>query len=170
MKRCASSTSRSGDRPTMLDQQLPGPLGTVGEVLGLLLHVVLAGLVTLHVLIRKRDVAAAIAWIGLAWLSPIVGSALYFLFGVNRVQRRAYRAGRRHSMGWVDDPATFLNPRHDHFAPLERAVGVLTGRPPRLGTQVTMLRNGDESYPPMLAAIASAKVSIAFSRDRKSVV
>ncbi len=112
---------------------------------------------------RKRDVAAAIAWIGLAWLSPIVGSALYVVFGVNRVQRRAYRAGRRRSTSWVDDPATFLNPRHDHFAPLERAIGVLTGRPPRLGNAVAVLRNGDEAYPRMLEAIAAAKVTIAFS-------
>ena len=147
----------------MIVETILSPLGAVGAVLGPLLHVVLAGAVTLHVLERKRDVAAAFAWIGVAWLSPIVGSALYFLFGVNRVQRRAYRAGRRHSMGWVDDPATFLNPRHDHFAPLERAIGVLTGRPPRLGNRVTMLRNGDDTYPPMLEAIAAAKVSIAFS-------
>ena len=128
-----------------------------------LIHIALAGAVTVHVLGRKRDVAAAIAWIGLAWLTPIIGSALYMLFGVNRVQRRAFRAGRRYSSGWVDDPATFLNPRHDHFAPLERAIGVLTGRPPRLGNTVTMLRNGDEAYPPMLQAIAEAHVSIAFS-------
>ena len=128
-----------------------------------LLHIVLAGAVTLHVLERKRDVAAAVAWIGVAWLSPIIGSALYILFGVNRVQRRAFRAGRRRSMSWVDDPATFLISRHDHFAPLERAIGVLTGRPPRLGNKVTMLHNGDEAYPPMLEAIAAAKISIAFA-------
>lgn len=147
----------------MIDQELLSHLEAIGAVLGPALHVVLAGAVTLHVLERKRDVAAAFAWIGVAWLSPIIGSALYFLFGVNRVQRRAYRAGRRYSMGWVDDPATFLNPRHDHFAPLERAIGVLTGRPPRLGNTITMLRNGDEAYPPMLAAIADARISIAFS-------
>ena len=147
----------------MIEEIILSPLGATGAILGPLLHVLLAGAVTLHVLERKRDVAAAFAWIGVAWLSPIVGSALYFLFGVNRVQRRAYRAGRRHSMGWVDDPATFLNPRHDHFAPLERAIGVLTGRPPRIGNKVTMLRNGDEAYPPMLEAIAAAKVTIAFS-------
>jgi cardiolipin synthase A/B len=147
----------------VIDQELLSHLEAIGAVLWPLLHVVLAGAVTLHVLERKRDVAAAVAWIGVAWLSPIIGSALYLLFGVNRVQRRAYRAGRRRSMSWVDDPATFLNPRHDHFAPLERAIGVLTGRPPRLGNNVTMLRNGDEAYPPMLEAIATAKVSIAFS-------
>jgi cardiolipin synthase A/B len=147
----------------MIDQELSAHLEFARGILGLLIHVALAGAVTLHVLERKRDVAAAIAWIGLAWLSPVIGSALYLLFGINRVQRRAYRAGRRHSAGWVDDPATFLNPRHDHFAPLERAIGVLTGRPPRLGNSVAMLRNGDEAYPPMLEAIAAARVSIAFS-------
>jgi cardiolipin synthase len=138
-------------------------LSHLGAVLGPLLHIALAGGVTLHVLERKRDVAASIAWIGLAWLSPIIGSALYFLFGVNRVQRRAFRAGRRHGTGWVDDPATFLNPRHDQFAQLDRAIGVLTGRPSRLGNRVTMLNNGDEAYPPMLDAIASARRSIALS-------
>lgn len=147
----------------MIEDIILSPLGATGAILAPLLHIALAGAVTLHVLERKRDVAAAVAWIGVAWLSPIIGSALYFLFGVNRVQRRAYRAGRRHSMGWVDDPATFLISRHDHFAPLERAIGVLTGRPPRLGNRVAMLRNGDEAYPPMLEAIAAAKVSIAFS-------
>jgi cardiolipin synthase len=144
-------------------QELLAHLDYAGGILGPLIHVVLAGAVTVHVLERKRDVAAATAWIGLAWLTPIVGGALYLVFGVNRVQRRAYRAGRRHRIGWEDDPATFLNPRHDHFAPLERAIGVLTGRPPRLGNAVALLRNGDEAYPRMLEAIAAAKVSIAFS-------
>ncbi len=145
------------------DQDLLARLEAVGAVLWPLFHIVLAGAVTLHVLARKRDVAASIAWIGLAWLSPIIGSALYFLFGVNRVQRRAFRAGRRRGLYRVEDPATFLNPRHDHFAPLERTIGVLTGRPSRLGNTVTMLRNGDEAYPLMLEAIASAEVSVALS-------
>jgi cardiolipin synthase len=147
----------------MIEQALLTYLGLAGGFLGPIIHIILAGLVTLHVLEHKRDVAAAIAWIGLAWLSPLVGSALYAVFGVNRVQRRAFRVGRRLRAGWVDDPATFLNPRHDHFAPLERAIGILTGRPPRLGNVVAMLRNGDEAYPLMLEAIASARVSIAFS-------
>jgi cardiolipin synthase len=147
----------------VIDQDILAHLEAIGAVLGPLLHVVLAGAVTLHVLERKRDVAASIAWISLAWLSPIIGSAFYLLFGVNRVQRRAFRAGRRRVREWAADPSTFLNPRHDHFAPLERAIGVLTGRPPRLGNAVAMLRNGDEAYPPMLEAIAAAKASIAFS-------
>ena len=58
----------------MMNQVVPDRFQFAVEILGLVLHVVLAGAVTLHVLMRKRDVAAAIAWIGLAWLSPIVVS------------------------------------------------------------------------------------------------
>jgi cardiolipin synthase len=147
----------------MIDQVVPDRFQSAVEILGLVLHVVLAGAVTLHVLMRKRDVAAAIAWIGLAWLSPIIGSVLYAGFGINRVQRRAFRAGRQYSSGRPEDPGTFLNPRHDHFALLERAIGVLTGRPPRAGNQVRLLRNGDEAYPLMLDAIANARESVALS-------
>ena len=53
------------------------------------IHVVLAICVTAHVLLHKRDVGASIGWIGLAWLSPILGSILYVMFGINRVKRRA---------------------------------------------------------------------------------
>ncbi len=147
----------------MLDQDFLASLEIVGGILGPLLHIVLASAVTMHVLERKRDVAAAIAWIGLAWLSPIVGSVLYVSFGINRVQRRAVRVGRRHGSDWAPDPATFLHPRHDHFEPLERAIGIITGRPPRLGNSVRLLSNGDEAYPPMLEAIAAARSSIALS-------
>ena len=55
------------------------------------LHFVMAGAVTVHVLMTKRDVPAAIGWIGMAWLAPVLGSLLYVGFGINRVQRRAHR-------------------------------------------------------------------------------
>ena len=53
------------------------------------LHLLLAAGVTGHILIHKRDPGSAVAWIGVAWLSPILGSFLYVLLGVNRVRRRA---------------------------------------------------------------------------------
>ena len=55
------------------------------------LHVVIAAAVTVHTLTHKREVPAAIAWIGIAWLSPILGALLYVGFGINRVKRRARR-------------------------------------------------------------------------------
>ncbi len=52
-----------------------------------------------HVLLFKRDTRAAIGWIGLIWLSPILGAILYLLLGINRIERKARKLlrGRAHS-------------------------------------------------------------------------
>ncbi len=136
------------------------PIDTALAWASTFLHVGLACAVTVHALLRKRDVAACIAWIGLAWLSPIVGSVIYAVFGINRVERKARRLRGRRARGRIDDPATFTMARADHFEPLERAIGRLTGRPARDGNAIAMLRNGDEAYPPMLAAINEARHSL----------
>ena len=47
--------------------------------------------VTIHAVLWKRDIRAAIAWTGLAWLAPLLGAGAYFWLGVNRVQRKAIR-------------------------------------------------------------------------------
>ncbi|HYV88594.1 MAG TPA: PLDc N-terminal domain-containing protein, partial [Candidatus Polarisedimenticolia bacterium] len=64
------------------------------SVFGGLLHIGLSGAVTIHVLLRKRDVRSSTAWIGLAWLSPGLGALLYYVFGINRVMRRTSRMVR----------------------------------------------------------------------------
>jgi cardiolipin synthase len=126
------------------------------------IHIGLAIAVTIHVLLYKRDVPAAIGWMGLAWLSPIIGPALYWLFGINRVRRRAYRISRRYAARRPPPPPMGIL-RSEKYAALERAVGVLTRRPTLAGNSVRLLRNGDEAYPAMLQAIAEAKVSIGLS-------
>ncbi|WP_232631097.1 cardiolipin synthase [Methylobacterium sp. Leaf118] len=118
--------------------------------------------VTLHVLLRKRAVGAAMAWIGLAWLAPFIGSALYLTFGINRVERRARRLKRRPSRQ-VDDTPQASASVPDAYRPLDRAVQAITGMPMVAGTGITVYRNGDEAYPAMLAAIAEARRSVALS-------
>ncbi|HVT52304.1 MAG TPA: phospholipase D-like domain-containing protein [Dongiaceae bacterium] len=130
-----------------------------GAAVGTLLHLGLALAVTTHVLLYKRDVPAAIAWIGLAWLSPILGPALYWMFGINRVRRRAYRISRRY-VARRGPPPPIGAIRSEKYAALERAVGVLTRRPTLASNAIAPMRNGDEAYPVMLQAIAEAKVSI----------
>ncbi|HET6607582.1 MAG TPA: phospholipase D-like domain-containing protein [Rhodopila sp.] len=119
--------------------------------------------VTWHVLLTKRDVGAATGWIGLAWISPIVGGSLYFVFGVNRVARRGaqIRDQRRYTALIDADPPSV--DRDDHLAPLEKAVRLLTDRPSLVGNCVELLQNGDAAYPRMLAAIAAAERSVALS-------
>jgi cardiolipin synthase len=126
-----------------------------------LIGLVLAILVTLHVLLRKREVASAVGWIGLAWFAPVTGSIAYFILGVNRVQRRARRlrqGGRR--PGAQRDKAVSID---HHLDALEQGVHRITGRPLLPGNAVDIYHDGDEAYPPMLAAIASATRSIGLS-------
>ena len=126
------------------------------------LHLVLATGVTLHALAHKRDPGSAVAWIGLAWLSPVVGSVLYVLLGINRVRRRA--RGLRTS----PSPLPVLEPtaspsRDDHLAPLEAAARRISGRQVEGGNDIVMLHNGDAAYPQMISAIEGAAVSVALS-------
>nr|WP_282572284.1 phospholipase D-like domain-containing protein [Roseomonas acroporae] len=134
-------------------------LGTVGLSL---LHVVLSALVTAHVLLRKRDVASATGWIGLIWLSPFVGSALYYLLGINRVRERA-RASRPVRAGGEDVATLPAPPPAEPLAALDRTALRLTGRPAEAGNAVTLLHDGDEAYPRMLAAIEGASSCIDLS-------
>ena len=71
-------------------------------------HIGIALAVTIHVLLNKRNVGAAISWMGIAWLSPFIGGALYFALGINRVRRRALRLRPRRS----DRKSTRLNSSH----------------------------------------------------------
>src|SRR5258708_7790795 len=50
-----------------------------------------------HVVLHKDDPRAGSFWIGLIWFAPIVGGLMYFLLGINRIQRRAHRLKRRRS-------------------------------------------------------------------------
>jgi cardiolipin synthase len=64
-----------------------------------------------HVLLFKRDTRAAIGWIGLIWLSPILGATLYLLLGINRIHRRA-RTLRRGQVHPAAPPASESSRRH----------------------------------------------------------
>ncbi|MCW6509777.1 phospholipase D-like domain-containing protein [Hyphomicrobiales bacterium BP6-180914] len=130
----------------------------VATPLGLLL----ALLVTGHALLNKRDVAACIGWMGLAWVAPVWGALFYFMFGINRVARRARqvrppRPPRHNVIRLPDYDFT------DHLAPLDQAVRRITNRPAEDDNTVDVLCNGDIAYPAMLDAIAAARTSIALS-------
>jgi cardiolipin synthase len=53
--------------------------------------VLIASVVSIHALLTKRDVRAALGWIGLIWFSPILGGVVYYVFGINRVTRSALK-------------------------------------------------------------------------------
>src|SRR3984885_7982776 len=123
-----------------------------------LLHIVIAGAVTVHTLTHKREVPAAIAWIGMAWLTPILGALLYVGFGINRVKRRARRL--KGPGADFDAPLTGDISSVDPLERLKVAVGNITGQHMAVGKVIAVLECGDQGYPQMLAAIESAKSSI----------
>ena len=118
------------------------------------LHFAIAAGVTVHTLIHKRDVSAAIAWIGMAWFAPFAGALLYAGFGVNRVQRRARKLRAPHPAAEGRAPGAPAST--DSFESLQVAIGRITGQQMAQGRVVAILDSGDHGYPQMLAAIEGA--------------
>jgi cardiolipin synthase len=112
--------------------------------------------------LRKSDVRAAFGWIAAVWFSPFIGGTLYYLFGINRVTRRALRLsrakprpGRGNSLSLPGLPA--------NVAELSRISERVTETSLSMGNHVAILRGGDEAYPAMLKAIAEARHSVALT-------
>jgi len=132
-------------------------------------HIVGALAVTVDAVLRKRQVSAVIGWVGLAWLAPIVGSLLYVAFGINRIQRAAVAMQREPMLGDTGEFRTIqaggefleaLGAQHPSLPGLARLGLQTTGNPLLPGNTVALLRNGDEAYPAMLAAIDAATETI----------
>jgi cardiolipin synthase len=130
-----------------------------------------ASLTALHALLKKRETTSVIGWVGLIWLTPLIGSFLYFCFGINRIQRKGNALQDKLELAFSkihipvpDDTALRIQEAqasHPKFSQLVNAVGRLTHRPLLAGNKITPLVNGDAAYPAMLSAIAGAKRSIA---------
>ena len=127
----------------------------------LMIGLVLAIGVTIHILLSKREVASAVGWIGLVWFAPILGAITYLLFGVNRVRRRA-RQLRPPDVDPINPSVRYSPGSATGWNSLGPGIGRITARPLLAGTQLAVYQNGDEAYPPMLAAIAAANPASAF--------
>ena len=124
-------------------------------------HVVIASLVTVHVLLRKADVRSALGWIAIAWLSVSIGGPLYVIFGINRVSRRAARLIGGRGAPEQNPPGSERPTLPARLVALSEISERITGAPLLAGNAITILRGGDDAYPAMLDAIARARHSIA---------
>ncbi len=126
-----------------------------------------------HAILHKEDTRAAVGWVGVIWLAPLIGSILYVLLGINRISRRAailrgadppfYTSQSSNFACSRQDLLDALPPGKDHVAAIQSLVGRLTSRPLVHGNRFTPLENGDAAYPEMLAAIKGAKESISLT-------
>lgn len=142
----------------------------------LLVSVLALGLATIsaaHAVMYRRDARAALFWVGLVWLAPIVGACLYSLFGINRVRRKATRL--RASVAHVNMapsappvvPERLLEElqqdKFAHFEQLERVIDKIAARPLVPGNRIEPLANGAQAYQSMLAAIDAAGSSVSLA-------
>lgn len=135
----------------------------------LVVHVAGATFVTMHVILRPRQSKALMAWLGLAWFSPVLGSLTYLCFGINRIERKGAALGIAESrLGAVAEkpsPAELerwkeMAGRHSSLRGLVQLGSQVTGRKLLPGNKVDPLIDGDEAYPSMLAEIDHAKESV----------
>jgi cardiolipin synthase len=145
-------------------------LGNVWNVVAAILTVVLSVIASGHAVLYKRDSRAAIGWVGLIWLVPIVGAVLYALLGINRIRRQAADQRAQHPilssgafLPVVRPAAGGLTAPLEHLQSLADLVDRITGQPLTAGNAVTPLENGEQAYPAMLEAIDDAETSIALS-------
>lgn len=133
---------------------------------GWLLVAIAAGL---HALLKLPDPRAAWGWIAVTLLFPFAGPVLYVLFGINRVQTRARQIVQAL-------PEALRSPDHEDAReqtalrdqlnlrlPLVHTGDTVTGSPLLPSNGIRPLSNGEQAFPPMLAAIDAAEHSIALA-------
>jgi len=129
------------------------------------LHLLFSIPTAIHVLLHKNDERAAIGWIGLVFLSPFLGSAIYWMFGINRIKAHAKLTKSKKKKTDLfprkkSEPETGFQGK---WRTLMRA-GYAIHDSVYLGcNQIAPLVNGDEAYPRMLSAITNAKRDIVLS-------
>jgi cardiolipin synthase len=128
--------------------------------------------VSLHIILFKPDPPAAVGWLGMLWSMPFLGALLYYLFGINRIERRARRLRQKPRRatppigltGMLPAPKVPSLPAASaHLAPLAHLGEIVTGQPLCDGNLFVPLQDGDQAFPIILKAIDEAAKSIGLS-------
>ncbi|UHD17674.1 cardiolipin synthase [Thiocapsa bogorovii] len=140
----------------------------MGALLGLELAARIATVA--HLLLGRRDVPSTVGWAGLVMLAPVVGLVLYWLFGINRITRKAHRlrpqtseASDRAELAGQRCANRVLEAQYPRLVRLGHLGDALTRLPLEAGNRVDVLIDGDQAYPQMLEAIDQAEETIGFS-------
>ena len=128
---------------------------------------VLTIVLSVGVILRKRNERSALGWLGVILLSPPLGSFAFLLLGINRIRRRAQKTWNPDQMDLVDGRegsglplqlTSGASPAGDRDLPrLARFVDQIVERPLVDGNQIDPLVGGGVAYPRMIEAIDSAE-------------
>ena len=130
------------------------------------ISIVASSVASVHAAMTKKDVRAAIAWVGVILFSPILGAFLYLVAGINRIRKDRVFARRAHTLYdqelidkiLVHDVVDVSGPQ---FTSLKILGDQISDFKVLGANHIKMLKGGDETYPAMLEAIRQAQRSIA---------
>ena len=119
-----------------------------------------------HAIMYKRDPKSAGIWVFFSFVLPLVGPWLYWVIGINRLERRVIRRRKKwwhrglpaHSAALSEDDHSSIG----HLQPLRTMTDRITRMPLVPGNLIEPLHNGEETYPAMLAAIEKAERTVTF--------
>ncbi|HWK60783.1 MAG TPA: cardiolipin synthase [Eoetvoesiella sp.] len=131
-----------------------------------LVSVVTGATAAVHAAMTKNDVRAAISWVGVILMSPLVGPFLYLIAGINRIRRDQISQQRDKSLkeySRIQSPTNFEIAEYSarQFESLRLLGDKISRHPLRNGNNIRMLVGGDQTYPAMIQAIDQARKSIA---------
>ncbi len=139
-------------------------LHDVWTVTAAVLSLALAIAASAHVVLHKRDVRAALGWIGFIWFAPVVGAGTYLVLGVNRIRRRAVALRlpdvRTRLPDELRPPPPELPPEAEHLRSLVALGDGVVRKPLVAGNAVTFLPGGEVAYRAMREAIEAAERSV----------
>ncbi|GAB1580722.1 phospholipase D-like domain-containing protein [Phyllobacterium phragmitis] len=132
------------------------------------LSLVMGTAAAIHATMTKEEVRSAIGWVGVIVLSPILGTLIYAVAGINLIRRSTLtlqRAGmtaveRHHLAGYDVSGETVERDFGDTFAAMKTLGDRVSRCRLTSGNTIDMLETGDAAYAAMLAAIKGAQRSI----------
>ena len=132
------------------------------------LSIILGVPAAIHATMTKEEVRAAIGWVGVIVLSPVVGPLIYAIGGVNRIRRKTLNLSREgllaagwHHMAEYDVSHEHVQVTYGGALAAMQRLGDTVGRCKLTsGNRIRMLSTGDEAYAAMLVAIDAAERSI----------
>src|SRR5690554_6478424 len=127
------------------------------------LGLIIGSVAAVHAAMTKNDVRAAIGWVGVILMSPLLGPFLYLIAGINRIRHDQIAEQRNSSMPrfMPSQAATEAAVTPAELESLRHLGDGISQFPLAGGNRIQLLQGGDETYPAMIAAINTAQRTIA---------
>jgi len=129
------------------------------------LSAVCAAVAATHAAMNKSDVRAAIAWVGIILMSPLLGALFYLIAGINRIRHgyvsQAHDRLERDYAQVCDDDCRVGAQLSPALQALCRLGDRVSPFPLSQGNHIRMLYGGDAAYAAMLKAINEACQTVA---------